>query len=118
MIEPLRSCAFAPQFTRGDACAAEEFDDCIEETPRALRFDGDVAVEFAGHIEDIALSLRDEVFEPVPVGRLVGVQHKSGFAVRVVAIPVGVAEGIVDLVSVEGTHEGLHAHSGFGCRLS
>src|SRR5579859_4018789 len=40
-------------------------------------------------------------------------KDEAGFAVEMVVIPVGVSEGLVDAVSVDGAHQCLNAHGGF-----
>lgn len=115
-IEPVGTSADLFQNGGSDSGAAEEFVDGVEEGPGTLGVNDDVAVEFASCSEGFFFASRDLIFEPVPVGGHVIAENEAGLAIRVVTIPTGIAEGLVDAVSVKAAHEGLYGHawSGWG----
>jgi hypothetical protein len=112
-VEPLGASADSIKIKSCDASAQENFVDGIEESPRAVLGNGDIAIEFASGRESAVFSERNWIFEPIPVVGLVGVEDESGLAVGVLAIPVGVTKGLVNAMCVERAHEGLNGHSGW-----
>jgi len=111
-VEPAGAGAYAIEIGAGDAGPEKELVDRIEESPGAVRVYGDVAVEFAGGGEGVALANGDGIFEPEPVFRLAGTENESRFAAGVIVIPVGIPKCLIDAVTVERAHEALNAHAG------
>ena len=111
-IEPVRADADLTEVSTSNACVMEEFVDGVEKAPGTVRINRNVAVQFAGGREGFAFFDGNGIFKPEPVFRLVGIENESGFAVGVIAIPVGIAKSLVDAMRVEGTHQGLNGHAG------
>lgn len=108
----------------GLAGSAKEFVDGVEETPCACRVDGDVAIEFSGCCEGGLFAWGDRIFEPVPVilcivvgcgfAGCVCAEDESGFSIGAIAIPLGVAEGLIDAGAVEAADQGCDGDAGIG----
>src|ERR1700758_3762274 len=105
-----------PDIGGGFSRASEQFVNGIEEGPCAAGFDGDVAIEFSGCCEGILLTFEDWIFEPVPVFWCTFAKHKTSFAIGVIAIPVGVAECLVDAGAIEAMHQCCNRRACARCR--
>lgn len=113
-IEPFRSGANVFKIGGGDSGAAEKIVDGVEKTPETLRIDRDIAIEFSRSGECISFPAGNQVFEPIPTSGLIRTKNEPRFAIRVLTIPLRVAEGFVDAMPVKAAHQRLNAHSGLG----